>query len=53
MPLPIRPALAKAQEARPGEDVFGEARAKLARQFSERGWLTEKGDFHSEGNLAW
>lgn len=53
MPLPIKPALTKAQAERPGEDVFQEAHQKLVQQMTERGWLTAKGDVLSPNNLAW
>ena len=53
MPLPVKPALTKAQAERPGDDVFQEAHQKLAQQLTERGWLTAKGDVLSPNNLAW
>lgn len=53
MPLPIKPALTKAQAARPGEDVFQEAHNKLKRELMQRGWLKDNGDVLSPNNLTW
>lgn len=53
MPLPIKPALTKAQQARQGEDVFEEAHQKLVAELQRRRWLTDKGDVLSPNNLAW
>lgn len=53
MPLPIKPALTKAQQARQGEDVFEEAHQKLVAELRRRSWLTDKGDVLSPNNLAW
>ncbi|PRW57037.1 methyltransferase type 11 [Chlorella sorokiniana] len=53
MPLPIKPALTKAQQARPDDDVFQEAHDKMAQEFRQRGWLTDTGDVLSPNNMAW
>ncbi|KAI7836751.1 hypothetical protein COHA_009389 [Chlorella ohadii] len=53
MPLPIKPALTKAQAARPREDVFKEAHNKLKQEFMQRGWLKDNGDVLSPNNLTW
>ncbi|KAL4452437.1 hypothetical protein ABPG75_008099 [Micractinium tetrahymenae] len=53
MPLPIKPSLEKAQEARPGEDVFEEGRQKMQRRLQEKGWLDEEETVHIKGNGCW
>lgn len=42
MPLAIKAALTKAQEARPGDDVFEEARLKMQQMLVAGGWLNEQ-----------
>ncbi len=53
LPLPIQPALAKAQAQRPGEDVFEEGRLKMLEMAGQQGWLTEGGDLHCKDNGCW
>lgn len=53
MPLPIRPALLKAQEQRPGEDVFEEGRLRMERLATENGWLGEDGALRCTNNGCW
>lgn len=53
MPLPIKPALTKASEARPGEDVFEEAHLKMAAALQQNGWLTEDDSLHCRDNACW
>lgn len=52
MPLPIRPALAKAAEAR-GEGVWEEARDRMAAALREHGYLREDDSLHCPGNMCW
>lgn len=53
LPLPIKPALAKAQAQRPGEDVAEEARLKMLHMATERGWLAEDGSLCCRNNGCW
>ena len=39
----LQPALTKAQEQRPGEDVFEEARQRMQQLLTQKGWLTDAG----------
>lgn len=53
MPLPIKAAVSKAQQQRPGEDVFGEARQKMQALLSANGCLTPAGDLDCCTNSCW
>jgi hypothetical protein len=49
----LQEALTKAQEKRPGEDVFEEARGKMQALLSANGCLTPEGDLCCTNNLLW
>jgi len=49
----LQPALTKAQQARPGEDVLEEARLKMRERLAAGGWLTEEGALHIKNNGCW
>lgn len=53
--LPAAPqeALTKAQERRPGADVFGEARGRMEALLSGNGCLTPEGDLRCRDNMLW
>jgi hypothetical protein len=51
--LPLQVAVTKAQEQRPGEDVFEEAKQKLKRRLLEKGWLSEDASVRVPGNGCW
>lgn len=53
MPLPIKAAVTKAQEQRPGEDVFEEAKQSMKRRLLEKGWLSEDEALCVPGNGCW
>lgn len=53
MPLPIQVAVTKAQEQRPGEDVFEEAKQNMKRRLLEKGWLSEDEALRVPGNGCW
>lgn len=53
MPLPIKAAVQKAQEERPGEDVFEEARQRMEAALRQHGWLGDDGSMSSLHNSCW
>ena len=49
----LQVAVTKAQEQRPGEDVFEEAKQNMKRRLLEKGWLSEDEALRVPGNGCW
>jgi len=49
----LQAALTKAQEGRPGEDVFGEAKLKMQERLQAGGWLGTDDALHCRDCFCW
>lgn len=51
--LALQPSLDKAQAARPGEDVYGEAQQEMERRLVAAGYLDGEGVLRIKNNGCW